>query len=79
MGNLTPWAHCRRVKPVLRKLLCHALRIGDNKRACRRMCAGGSAHEKRQRVMRLVMQSNALKPFNKNLLGIIRCQSQKRK
>ncbi|WP_224259628.1 hypothetical protein, partial [Klebsiella oxytoca] len=34
------------------------------------MCAGGSAHEKRQRVMRLVMQSNALKPFNKNLPGI---------
>lgn len=29
--------------------------------------------------MRLVMQSNALKPFNKNLLGIIRCQIQKKK
>jgi hypothetical protein len=40
------------------------------------MCAGGSAHEKRQRVMRLVMQSNALKPFKKNL-GIIRCEIKK--
>lgn len=27
--------------------------------------------------MRLVMQSNALKPFNKNLPGIIRCPIQK--
>ncbi len=43
------------------------------------MCAGGSAHEMWQGVMRFIMQSNALKPFKKESKRIIRCRNQKRK
>ncbi|RRF49311.1 hypothetical protein EAO03_09735 [Klebsiella pneumoniae] len=41
------------------------------------MCAGGSAHEMWQGVMRFIMQSNALKPFKKESKRIIRCRNQK--
>ncbi|QEU18826.1 hypothetical protein FOB49_09315 [Klebsiella aerogenes] len=64
---------------MLRKLQCHALRIGDNKRACRRMCAGGSAHEKWQCFVRFFVQSNALKPFKKESRRIIRWRNEKGK
>ncbi len=57
----------------------HALRIGDNPEACRRMCAGGSAHEMWQGVMRFIMQSNALKPFKKESKRIIHYPKSKRK
>ncbi|MBL2976007.1 hypothetical protein ELM59_10655 [Klebsiella pneumoniae] len=40
------------------------------------MCAGGSAHEMWQGVMRFIMQSNALKPFKKESKRILRCRNQ---
>ncbi|WMI92126.1 hypothetical protein RB536_10860 [Escherichia coli] len=36
------------------------------------MCAGGSAHEMWQGVMRFIMQSKVLKPFKSQLARIIR-------
>lgn len=42
------------------------------------MCAGGSAHEMWQGVMRFIMQSNALKPFKKESKRIIRCRNQRK-
>ncbi|MCL3419339.1 hypothetical protein ACH7FE_10585 [Klebsiella pneumoniae] len=43
------------------------------------MCAGGSAHEMWQGIMRFIMQSNALKPFKKESKRILRCRNQKGK